>query len=276
MVIPIDASISTGFNIVAMTVQHLQVRTLLTTTTISGQITENFQYSPYGLLLSGDASKTPFLFNGMYGVMTDSNNLYYMRARFYSPDIRRFVNRDVLLGDVLLGDVVSGQTLNRYVFVTGRPVSFVDPFGLNALTTAEIWLRGIGGAACVIPIPGARVAGMSIIMLSLSGDTLKTQALPGEGLVPPGDCNQGYYNFLKSHKDFIYNQPRACSPMRVESCSDILINLHLNNACVKARDDLMKQCFKGGNKVHQKQKADTRTSVFKCIAQAARNSCPNF
>ncbi len=92
----------------------------------TGQVTERFQYSPYGLLVSGDASTTPFLFNGMYGVMTDSNGLYYMRARFYSPEMRRFVNQDVLLGNIF-----DGQTLNRYAYVTGQPVSFVDPFGLS-------------------------------------------------------------------------------------------------------------------------------------------------
>jgi RHS repeat-associated protein len=74
-----------------------------------GQVSERFQYSPYGLRISGDASTTPFLFNGMYGVMTDSNGLYYMRARFYSPEIRRFVNQDILLGRA-----AEGQTLNRY------------------------------------------------------------------------------------------------------------------------------------------------------------------
>jgi RHS repeat-associated protein len=91
----------------------------------SKQIVERFQYSPYGVLLSGDASKTPFLFNGMYGVMTDSNSLYYMRARFYSPDVRRFVNQDILLGSI-----DEGQTLNRYSYVTGQPISYIDPFGL--------------------------------------------------------------------------------------------------------------------------------------------------
>jgi len=33
--------------------------------------------------------------------------------------------------DVLLGSVEEGQTLNRFAFVTGRPVSLVDPFGLE-------------------------------------------------------------------------------------------------------------------------------------------------
>jgi len=95
-------------------------------TSDTAQIVERFQYSPYGMLLGGDASITPFLFNGMYGVMTDGNGLYYMRARFYSPEIRRFVNQDILLGGI-----TDGQTLNRYAYVTGRPVSYVDPFGLK-------------------------------------------------------------------------------------------------------------------------------------------------
>jgi len=59
----------------------------------TGNLVQRFQYSPYGMLLGGDASKTPFLFNGQYGVMTDNNGLYYMRARYYSPDILR-VARD--------------------------------------------------------------------------------------------------------------------------------------------------------------------------------------
>jgi RHS repeat-associated protein len=91
----------------------------------TGQVTERFQYSPYGFWLRGDASITPFLFNGIYGVMTDTNGLYYMQARYYHLEIRRFVNQDVLLGNI-----VDGLGLNRFAYVTGRPVSLVEPFGL--------------------------------------------------------------------------------------------------------------------------------------------------
>ncbi len=101
-------------------------------------MTERFRYSPYGLLVNGDASATPFLFNGMYGVMTDASGLYYMRARYYNPDIRRFVNRDILQG--WIGE---GQTLNRFAFVNGRPVNFIDPFGLSMadLHDAYWWIH---------------------------------------------------------------------------------------------------------------------------------------
>jgi len=95
-------------------------------TSDTAQVIERFQYSPYGLLLSGDSSITPFLFNGMYGVMTNSNGIYYMRARFYSQEIRRFVNQDILLGGI-----TDGQTLNRHAYVNGDPVKYVDPYGLS-------------------------------------------------------------------------------------------------------------------------------------------------
>jgi len=66
------------------------------------------------------------LFNGMFGVMSEGNGLYFMRARFYSAQVKRFVNRDVLVGNVALG-----QSLNRFAFVAGNPVNYLDPFGLE-------------------------------------------------------------------------------------------------------------------------------------------------
>jgi len=76
---------------------------------------------------------TPFLYNGRDGVMTDANGLYYMRARYYNPEIKRFVNQDVLLGIIQ-----EGQTLNRYAYVNGQPVSYIDPFGLAKIMTRPL------------------------------------------------------------------------------------------------------------------------------------------
>jgi len=64
--------------------------------------------------------------------MTDANDLYYMRARFYSPDLRRFINQDILLGNI-----DNGQSLNRYAYVTGNPISFIDPFGLEKVLSEQ-------------------------------------------------------------------------------------------------------------------------------------------
>ncbi len=131
----------------------------------TGLVTDRFQYGPYGELLGHTGSTdTPFQFNGRYGVQTDLNGLLYMRARYYDPTIRRFINQDPTLGTIALG-----ITLNRFAFANGNPVSFMDPFGLcaqqndplqtrianlaggfingitNAVLTAAQWVSIIGG-----------------------------------------------------------------------------------------------------------------------------------
>ncbi|MBP3459522.1 MAG: hypothetical protein J6K58_09950 [Lachnospiraceae bacterium] len=65
-----------------------------------------------------DAAGLEYLYNGKYGVSTDRNGLYYMRARYYNQDIKRFINRDVVSGDI-----TNSQSLNRYRYVQGNPVS---------------------------------------------------------------------------------------------------------------------------------------------------------
>ena len=67
------------------------------------------------------------MYNGRDGVVTDSNGLIYMRARYYSPDMRRFIN-----ADIVAGSISNAVTLNRFAYANGNPVSFVDPFGLTA------------------------------------------------------------------------------------------------------------------------------------------------
>jgi RHS repeat-associated protein len=77
--------------------------------------------------------------------MTDSNGLYYMRARYYNPDIRRFINRDVVQGTI-----GNGLSLNRFAYVNGNPVSYVDPFGLSADSDSYL-SRGYSGMDGAIP-----------------------------------------------------------------------------------------------------------------------------
>ena len=90
-----------------------------------GHAVERFSYGTYGELLKEPITKIRFLYNGSYGVATDSNGLYYMRARYYNSDIKRFINQDIKVGDI-----GSSQSLNRYAYCEGNPVSMVDPFGL--------------------------------------------------------------------------------------------------------------------------------------------------
>ena len=97
-------------------------------TDINGNITDRFEYDTYGKLTGRTGtSDIIFLYNGRDGVVTDGNGLIYMRARYYAPELRRFIN-----ADILAGDIASGITLNRYAYANGNPVSMIDPKGLAA------------------------------------------------------------------------------------------------------------------------------------------------
>ena len=99
----------------------------------TGAVTDRFAYAPYGELVSRTGTTdTPFLFNGREGVMTDNNGLYYMRARYYNPDIKRFINQDVVQGSI-----ENGLSLNRYAYTNGNPISYIDPFGLSPLDSEK-------------------------------------------------------------------------------------------------------------------------------------------
>ncbi len=78
-----------------------------------------------GKLVNFKDNPIAFLYNGQYGIVTDQNTLLYMRARYYNPEIKRFINQDVLTGSI-----GNSQSLNRYSYVQGNPIRFTDPFGL--------------------------------------------------------------------------------------------------------------------------------------------------
>ena len=124
-------------------------------TNINGTITDTFEYDTYGKLTHRTGStKILFMYNGRDGVVTDDNGLIYMRARYYSPELRRFVN-----ADVLVGDIADSTSLNRYSYVNGDPVSYVDPFGL-----AKWWETALKIAAGV-----AVIATLAVVTVATAG-----------------------------------------------------------------------------------------------------------
>ena len=101
-------------------------------TDMSGNITDTFAYDTYGKQIARTGtSDVIFGYNGRDGVVTDKNGFIYMRARYYSPVMKRFIN-----ADVIAGAISNAITLNRFAYANGNPVSFVDPFGLWSLKGA--------------------------------------------------------------------------------------------------------------------------------------------
>ena len=81
-----------------------------------------------------------FTYNGLAGVMDGGNGLYFMRARYYSPMLMRFVQRD----PVFEGNLSAPQSLNRYAFALGNPIQFTDPDGESVTLTVILIGAALG------------------------------------------------------------------------------------------------------------------------------------
>ena len=86
-----------------------------------------YSYSAYGTRTVVNGYESVIGYCGRDGVLTENGGLCYMRARYYSPELMRFVNQDIVVGDIS-----NSNSLNRYTYVEGNPATMVDPFGLCA------------------------------------------------------------------------------------------------------------------------------------------------
>jgi len=98
----------------------------------------SYRYSNYGSLFSADESlDNPFRYLGQHGIISDSSALYYVRARYYSPELDRWTQ-----SDVKRGGEANPLSLNRYVLNEGDVVNFVDISGEDALAVVDTILSG--------------------------------------------------------------------------------------------------------------------------------------
>jgi RHS repeat-associated protein len=94
-------------------------------------------YAPFGEMRGGTSLPTLTDF-GYTGQTLDRNSggIMYYGARYYLPELRRFIS-----ADSLVPDGSSSQAYNRYSYVLNNPVNFVDPSGHTAcgmLPTGDI------------------------------------------------------------------------------------------------------------------------------------------
>jgi RHS repeat-associated protein len=79
-----------------------------------------YSYSPYGHTQStGNTEGDSVQYTAREH---DANGLYYYRARYYDPVLKRFISEDPI--------GLQGGSLSFYAYVNGDPVSWTDPTGL--------------------------------------------------------------------------------------------------------------------------------------------------
>ncbi len=127
-----------GFGLLAMVTTSDQVNVYhynaigntIAITNQTGTIINKYAYTPFGRLANEEETLSqPFKFVGKYGIMSEQNGLYYMRARYYDAETGRFISEDPI--------GFAGGDVNLYAYVQNNPVMFVDPSGeflINGIT----------------------------------------------------------------------------------------------------------------------------------------------
>lgn len=97
------------------------------------EITHQYRYDDFGSVTRAyepDNDTNFFRYVGIYGVEYDTDDLYYMRARYYKPSIGRFLTEDPI------------WSTNLYPYADNNPISRIDPNG-------EYWESALDAAFTV-------------------------------------------------------------------------------------------------------------------------------
>jgi RHS repeat-associated protein len=83
-----------------------------------GVVRTQYSYDPFGAVsITGEQSENPFQYTGREN---DNTGLYYYRARYYSPELQRFISED---------PIRFKGGLNFYAYVGNDPINITDPTG---------------------------------------------------------------------------------------------------------------------------------------------------
>ena len=147
----------------------------------SGVVQYYQSFEPYGDVLEsigvGESSY------GFAGEWTDSTGLQYLRARYYNSGIGRFTTRDTYSGDYQYP-----LSLNRWMYVSGNPVMYIDPSGNISWMAVGAAVGGlIGYVPQVIDNFQSGQTGSDGLFKNIDYDKVVGGAIAGAGvaLLPP-------------------------------------------------------------------------------------------
>ena len=137
--------------------------------TTGGSVVATYRNDDWGnLITQTGASTQPF---GYAGEARDATGLSYLRTRYLDSTAGRFMSRDTVSG--LPGAPLS---LNRYMYASGSPVTYVDPSGLWTVGICLGFdLNWFGG--------GGEVSGCLVAVLSLDHPQVGVLATGGLGVI---------------------------------------------------------------------------------------------
>lgn len=159
----------------------------------TGLIKTQYVYDPYGnVSVSGEASDNPFQYTGREN---DGTGLYYYRARYYSPQLQRFIGEDPIR--------YQGRNTDFYVYVADNPINRMDPFGLLVCTYSisvhSLHCMNIAGQGFYTPKAASGLGSCQ--------DNIECLPLENQGPLPTGIYTIHPPGYSPNHPTWLYLQP---------------------------------------------------------------------
>lgn len=158
----------------------------------SGMLYAEYSYDAWGKCtiksnVNNIATINPFRYRGYY--LDDETGLYYLNARYYDPEIGRFISPDSF--ENLVPECITG--LNLYAYCLNNPISYTDETG-----TMPNWLKWlIGGIAFIGAVALTFLSGGSLapVFVGMGLSIVLTGVAVGiASVVNGGDFFDGFVN----------------------------------------------------------------------------------
>ena len=145
----------------------------------TGTVVNTYEYTPWGEIHNEtETVDNPIKYAGEY--YDDELGMYYLRARYYDPQIKRFTSYDIEEGEIL-----NPLDMNRYAYCRNNPIKYVDPTG-EAVVIAGIAITGelialIGTGIVVLGYLASKAFVNAFTTAINNGKTLRDSILYAKG-----------------------------------------------------------------------------------------------
>ena len=192
---------------------HLGSTTLITNE--SGDVIEETFYLPFGEIISGGDARYDYT-----GKELDNVGLMYYGARYYSSEMMKFTQ-----ADLVISEIYNPQDLNHYSYVRNNPYKYVDPNGREVyLATRSIINPYSGNNAAFKAITNFAVSRFTHSYFNVAPDNpedfggetnFQLGAYPSNGILNPSSIleyergGEGNTGGTKEYSNILLNTPEG-------------------------------------------------------------------
>jgi RHS repeat-associated protein len=165
----------------------------------SATTTSSYAYSSYGSTAITGSADSPFQYTGREN--DAAANLYYYRARYYSPQLGRFISED---------PIGLNGGINTYAYANGNPINFRDPTGKDPFLALIGAVGGFGYGYISGLIEGQSGSDLYLHALEDAGIGGLTGLTDGLNLVPRVLANVGINAVGEGYKEWVSYMSTGC------------------------------------------------------------------